>query len=82
MGYSPPQSVTGQLVGTFVGMFGKFACHVLSGVVVFASYAPAGQNPLVYSILYNGTYLLPELIISFVLVFLILKYARLPEPKK
>ena len=76
------KGVTGQLIGTFVGMFGKFACHVLSGVVVFASYAPAGQNPLVYSILYNGTYLLPELIISFVLVFLILKYARLPEPKK
>lgn len=71
----------GMVIGTVVAMLGRFASHVLSGVVVFASYAPEGQNPLLYSVLYNGSYLLPELVISFVLVFLLLRYARLPEPR-
>lgn len=76
------KKVAGMLSGTVIGIFGRFLCHVLSGVVVFASYAPEGQSPLLYSILYNGAYLLPECIISFILVALIVKYARLPEPRK
>lgn len=76
------KKIAGMLAGTVIGIFGRFASHVLSGVVVFASYAPEGQSPLLYSILYNGTYLLPECIISFILVTLIIKYARLPEPKR
>lgn len=72
---------SGLAVGTFVALLGRFLCHVLSGVVVFASYAPEGQSPLLYSILYNGSYLLPELVISFALVFLVLRYAKLPEPR-
>lgn len=76
------KKVAGMLAGTVIGIFGRFLCHVLSGVVVFASYTPEGQNPLLYSVLYNGTYLLPESIISFILVALIIKYARLPQPKK
>lgn len=76
------RKVVGMLAGTVVGISGRFMCHVLSGVVVFASYAPEGQHPLLYSILYNGTYLLPECIISFLLVTMIIKYGRLPEPKK
>jgi putative proton-coupled thiamine transporter YuaJ len=75
------KKTVGMLAGAFIGVFGRFACHVLSGVVVFASYTPKGQHPLVYSILYNGTFLLPEFIISFILVTVIIKYARLPQPK-
>ena len=71
----------GLVLGTVVALMGRFLCHVLSGVVVFASYAPEGQSPLLYSILYNGSYLLPELVISFVLVFLVVRYAKLPEPR-
>jgi len=75
------KKTVGLVVGTVAALAGRFACHVLSGVVVFAEYAPAGESPLLYSILYNGSYLLPELGISFVLVFLLLRYARLPEPR-
>lgn len=32
----------------------RFICHVLSGVIFFASYAPEGQHPLIYSMLYNS----------------------------
>lgn len=54
--------------GVFLGIFGRFASSVLSGVIIWASYAPEGTNPWVYSITYNGAYLLPELIISWLLV--------------
>lgn len=71
----------GLLFGTLVALFGRFLSHVLSGVVVFSAYAPEGQNPLLYSMLYNGTYLIPELAVSFILVFLIMKYAKLPPAR-
>ncbi|MDR1776183.1 MAG: energy-coupled thiamine transporter ThiT [Actinomycetes bacterium] len=33
-----------------------------SGVIFFAEYAPTGQSPFVYSLLYNITYLLPSVV--------------------
>ncbi len=72
----------GLIGGVFAGITGRFICHTYSGVVAYASYAPEGQSPLLYSILYNGTYLLPEFIITIVLTALILKFVKLPEPKK
>jgi len=71
------EDVKGITLGTFLGIFGRFVCHVISGVVVFASYAPEGQHPLVYSILYNGTYLMPEFVISLVLVLLLVNKGKL-----
>lgn len=32
----------------------RFIMHVLSGVIFFAAYAPEGQHPLVYSMVYNS----------------------------
>ncbi len=49
--------------GTGVAFLGRMLCHVISGVVFFASFAPAGQSPLLYSLIFNGTYLIPEYII-------------------
>lgn len=56
-----------------LGGFGRFVAHVLSGVVYFAQYAPEGQPVLIYSAVYNITYILPEVIISAVIVFLLKK---------
>jgi len=72
----------GILGGVFTGIFGRFICHTFSGVVAYASYAPEGQSPLVYSILYNGTFLLPEFVITIILTTLLLKFVKLPDPKK
>lgn len=72
----------GLISGVFVGILGRFISHTFSGVVVYASYAPEGQSPLLYSILYNGTYLLPEFVITVILTILILRFVKLPEPKK
>lgn len=60
------------MTGIVLGITGRLISHVLSGVIFFAEYAGA-QNPWVYSIIYNATYLVPELIISVVVIMLIWK---------
>ena len=58
-------------VGVALAFLLRFACHVISGVVFFASYAPEGTDPLVYSLLYNAGTLIPECIICGVLLKLL-----------
>ena len=53
-----------------VGVLGRFVFSTLSGVVFFASYAPEGMNPWVYSSLYQGTYLGAEGILTLILISL------------
>ena len=50
---------------------GRFICHFISGVVFFASYAPEGMSPIVYSLTANATYMLPEMIIACVILKLL-----------
>ncbi|AEM74884.1 energy-coupled thiamine transporter ThiT [Caldicellulosiruptor acetigenus] len=57
-------------LGILTGGFGRFVFHFISGVVFFASYAPKGTSPLVYSAIYNATYLGPDLAVCFVLAFI------------
>ena len=59
------------LAGVAVAITGRFIMHLISGALFFASYAPAGMNPWVYSVIYNGSYMLPELVITLVVVFLL-----------
>lgn len=66
-------SMKGVFLGSTLGILGRFICHVISGVVVWASYAPESMNPLYYSIVYNGSYLLPELVITLVIIGLLYK---------
>ena len=49
--------------GILLGAFVRFAIHVVSGVVFFYMYAPPNQSALVYSILYNGTFMLFDTIV-------------------
>jgi thiamine transporter len=56
------------VVGVVVGGAGRFLSHFVSGVVYFADYAPPGMSPVVYSALYNGTYLVPSIIICAVVI--------------
>ncbi|MCL6450651.1 MAG: energy-coupled thiamine transporter ThiT [Acetobacteraceae bacterium] len=64
------------LLGVLVGISGRFVSHLLSGVVFFASYAPEGQNPWLYSAVYNGTYLAGELALSLVIVLILVRTVR------
>jgi len=60
------------LAGMAVSGLLRFGCHVLSGVIFFGSFAPEGSNVWIYSSVYNGSFLLPTLVVSAVLVHLIL----------
>ena len=51
-----------------IGVFGRFICAVLSGVIFFSSSAPAAQGALLYSIIYNGSYLSVEAILTCILL--------------
>jgi len=56
------------LVGVLVGGALRLLMHVISGVVYFASYAPEGSNVWVYSLTYNATYMVPEVIIAMIIM--------------
>jgi len=47
----------------------RFICHFLSGMILWGVYAPAGQPVWLYSLLYNGSYMLCEGLISGVILF-------------
>jgi thiamine transporter len=61
------------LIGVVVSLVSRFLSHFLSGVLFFAMYAPEGMSPLVYSAIYNGSYMLPELVISGILIYLLVQ---------
>ena len=53
--------------------FLRYVCHIISGVLIWGVYAEEGQSVLSYSLIYNGTYMIPEMIITTVVIALIFK---------
>ena len=66
-----------KIIGILIAGGLRFSCHVLSGVIFFAEYAPIGQNIWIYSAIYNATYLLPSLIVCGIVSLILLK--KLPQ---
>ncbi|MBP3199129.1 MAG: energy-coupled thiamine transporter ThiT [Butyrivibrio sp.] len=60
----------GMVVGYLAGIFGRFVFSSLSGIIFFADYAPENMNPIVYSVLYNGSYIAAEGIITIVVLLI------------
>lgn len=71
-----PKNIFGIITGSTIAVLGRFFFSLMSGVFLFASYAPEGQSPWVYSVIYNGSYMLPELLI--VILVLTALYAFSP----
>jgi len=61
------------IIGVVIAMAGRFVSHFISGVVFFGMYAPEGMSPVIYSALYNGGYMIPEMVISAVLIYLLIQ---------
>ena len=63
----------GLFVGTAVGCAGRFAVHYISGVTIYKIIAPTEflqwtfTSPTAYSLVYNGSYMLPNTLIALVL---------------
>lgn len=60
-------------LGILLGCGLRLTAHFISGVVFFAQFAPAGQPLWLYSLLYNGSYMIPETIVLILLLQLILR---------
>jgi thiamine transporter len=65
------------ILGVGVGITARFCSHFVSGVLFFASYAPAGVSPFVYSALYNGGFLIPEFVITAALMIALVRVRAL-----
>lgn len=62
VGYSISAAVCGLL---------RFGCSFLSGWILWGDYVPENWQPWIYSLVYNGSYMLPSIVITvFIIAFL------------
>lgn len=83
-GFLRNKGLAGWIVGIVIAMLLRYACHVLTGIVIWKSLGPLwdGFTPdsfWVYSLLYNGSYMIPEIIFTTIGAAMMLK---LPHVKK
>lgn len=74
----------GWIAGTVIALTMRFCCHFLSGVVIFKSVDKLWDgfdtdSFYLYSLLYNGCYMLPEIIITCIGAYVMF---RIPVIKK
>ena len=66
-------------VGALIGCVARFIVHYISGVTVYARWMPEEfmglpmTSPFIYSLFYNGTYMLPNTIICVIVTALLNK---------
>lgn len=64
-------NITGLVSGSIVAIALRWFTSVTSGAVVFASYAPQGQNPWIYSMIYNASYMVPDGILNIIVLLFV-----------
>ena len=70
--------------GSFAAVFVRLVCHVLSGIVIWGSYAPEGTPVWIYSVTYNGSYMLAEAVVTTIVMCLlasVMDFKTLRRPK-
>ena len=70
-------SIFASIIGVCISVLAKFFLHFLAGIIFWAYTVPQGWNPVAWAAIYNGSFLLPEFIISAVLMFLLVKKGTL-----
>ena len=78
------KGLAGWVGGTALAIFIRFLFHFISGIVIWKSYGElwngfSTENSFIYSLLYNGPYMLPELIFTVVGAAILFK---IPQIKK
>lgn len=70
------------LAGAFAGCMGRFVIHFISGVTIYAQWMPEEflnltmTSTWMYSLLYNGTYMLPNTVLALIVVPLVMAALR------
>ena len=52
------------LAGFVIVIVCRFLCHFVTGFSIWGQWAPEGQSKYIYSLIYNGQYMLPECIFT------------------
>lgn len=60
-------------ISAFIVTSLRYLCHIVSGILIWGVYAEEGQSILAYSVIYNGTYMIPEIIISTIVTAIVFK---------
>jgi len=60
----------GIIKGYILGVIGRYIVVVLSGIIFWGMYAPEGFNAVSWSLFYNMTYMLPEAVLTVVILFI------------
>lgn len=65
-GFLRKKGIAGYIAGISSALTARFIFHFISGVIIFGQWAVASPlnpsgDPVIYSIFYNGAYMLPEL---------------------
>lgn len=60
--------MAGAVFGSVIAGLLRFLCSFLSGWLLWGSYAPEGMGAVAYSLGYNGSYMIPDIIITAILV--------------
>jgi len=63
----------GPQLGTSAAITLRFACHFFSGFILFGYFAE-DMAPVLYSLAYNGAYMLPELIVTLIIVTVLQRF--------
>lgn len=67
----PVTRIAGYVVGAVGASFLRFICSFLSGVILWDSYTPEGMSVWIYSLVYNGSYMLGNAAIAAVVLVLL-----------
>ena len=73
------KGTVGMCLGVSLACVVRFISHFISGAIVFSVWCPEGWNVYWYSVVYNGSYMLPELILTTVGALLLF---RVPQVQK
>ena len=71
----------GRIWGVALGCFGRFICHFISGLIFFRTF-DVFSSPVLYSLVYNGGYMLPELILTTAGVYALQKFGVIDRAVK
>ena len=72
------KGVAGILGGIALMIVIRFVCHYITGVVIWGQWAE-GMSPYLYSLIYNGQYMLPECIFTCIGAGILIKVPQLKK---
>ena len=75
------KSKFGLVKGYAFGVLGRYLCHAISGLIFFSIYA-GSQNPIIYTAVYNATYIVPEAVLTIILLLIPAVQKGLSEVKR